>query len=246
MRMKAVIRYDGTHFSGYQIQPNVRTVQEELEKVLQKIHKGQFVRVHASGRTDQGVHAMGQVIHFDTDLSIPTEKWEQALNTMLPADIEVLQVSNVYDHFHARYDVKEKEYRYIIVQGKRRDLFRRHYVYCTPHQLDVKAMQEACHILEGTHDFSSFCGSNNNQQDDKVRTITEAWIDRDEDEFIFRVRGTGFLYNMVRIIVGTLLEIGRGERLPEELETILQVKNRIYAGDTAPAQGLYLWEVFYE
>ncbi|GAE93718.1 tRNA pseudouridine synthase A [Gracilibacillus boraciitolerans JCM 21714] len=160
MRLKATISYDGTNFAGYQIQPNARTVQGKLENVLTKMHKGQPVRVIASGRTDQGVHAVGQVIHFDTNLEIPVENWKKALNTMLPEDIEVLHITRVADHFHARFDVKNKEYRYILLHTEKKDIFQRHYSYFIKEQLNLDAMKKASSCFLGTHDFTSFCGSN--------------------------------------------------------------------------------------
>ncbi|MDX8047340.1 tRNA pseudouridine(38-40) synthase TruA [Gracilibacillus sp. S3-1-1] len=246
MRLRAIIRYDGTAFSGYQIQPNGRTVQEEIEKVLTKMHKGKPVRITASGRTDQGVHAVGQVIHFDTDLEIPNPNWVRALNTMLPADIEVVAVKEVPDDFHARFDVSEKEYRYYIMNGASRDIFRRHYVYHVPNQLNVQEMHEASQYFMGRHDFTSFCSANSNVKGDKIRTITDIGVEQQNEDIIIRVRGTGFLYNMVRIIVGTLIDVGTGKRATNEVSEIIAATDRATAGKTAPPQGLYLWEVDYE
>lgn len=246
MRLKAIIRYDGTAFSGYQIQPNGRTVQGEIEKVLIKMHKGKSVRVTASGRTDQGVHAMGQVIHFDTDLKIPNESWLRALNTMLPDDVEVVSITNVSSDFHARYDVREKEYRYYILNTSEKDLFRRHYTHFVKEKLNVNTMHDASQLFLGSHDFSSFCAANSNVKGDKVRTITDIAVEQTGKNIIIRVRGTGFLYNMVRIIVGTLIDIGSGNRNPEEIKKIIAAEDRTKAGKTAPPQGLYLWEVSYD
>ncbi|GAB2567947.1 tRNA pseudouridine(38-40) synthase TruA [Gracilibacillus alcaliphilus] len=245
MRWKAKIRYDGTQFSGYQIQPNTRTIQGELEAVLSKMHKGRSIRVTASGRTDQGVHAIGQVIHFDTDLNIPAPNWVKALNTMLPDDIEVADMMQVSESFHARFDVAEKEYHYVIGTGEY-NLFQRHYRHFIEDRLDVKAMQTASQFLLGTHDFSSFCAANHTLKGDKVRTITAVKVEPQADQLIIAVRGTGFLYNMVRIIAGTLIEVGLGQREPEQLQKIIAAENRSAAGKTAPAQGLYLWAVKYK
>jgi tRNA pseudouridine38-40 synthase len=246
MRLKAIIRYDGTLFSGYQVQPNGRTVQGVIEKVLTKMHKGDHVRVTASGRTDQGVHAVGQVIHFDTELKIPSENWLRALNTMLPDDVEVVSITEVPDDFHARYDVSEKEYRYYILNAEEKNLFRRHYTHFVEGELDLGAMYEASQHFLGSHDFSSFCAANSNIKGDKVRTITDITVNQEEKDIIVRVRGTGFLYNMVRIIVGTLIDIGLGKREPEEISEIIAAQDRSKAGKTAPPQGLYLWEVSYD
>ncbi|MBB6178030.1 tRNA pseudouridine38-40 synthase [Anoxybacillus tengchongensis] len=243
-RMKCIIAYDGTHFAGYQIQQQKRTVQGELERALSTIHKGQFVRVYASGRTDATVHAYGQVIHFDTPLAIPDERWSKALNVLLPDDIIVKEAIEVSPSFHARFSVKTKEYRYRVWTGEK-NVFLRHYVYHYPHQLDVTNMNEALHYLIGTHDFTSFCSAKT-EIEDKVRTIYEAEVIPQDKELIFRLVGNGFLYNMVRIIVGTVLEVGRGKRRAEEIKAILEQKNRNAAGKTAPGHGLYLWHVSYD
>lgn len=243
-RIKCTIAYDGTHFAGYQIQQQKRTVQGELEHALSIIHKGQFVRVYASGRTDATVHAYGQVIHFDTSLAIPDEKWPKALNALLPDDVIVKEASEVPSSFHARFSVKKKEYRYRVWIGEK-NVFLRHYVYYYPYKLHVTAMNEALRYVIGTHDFTSFCSAKT-EIDDKVRTIYEAEVIQEGEELIFRLVGNGFLYNMVRIIVGTVLEVGRGERRAEEMKTILQQKNRSAAGKTAPGHGLYLWHVSYD
>ncbi|MFC4404978.1 tRNA pseudouridine(38-40) synthase TruA [Gracilibacillus xinjiangensis] len=246
LRMKLIISYDGTRFSGYQIQPNGRTVQGAIEKVLQKMHKGEPIRVTASGRTDQGVHAVGQVLHFDTTLEIPVDGWKRALNTMLPEDIEVWHAEKVSDDFHARFDVKEKEYRYFIWNAVSRDIFKRNYQHHVDQKLNIEAMKIACNYLTGRHDFTSFCAANSNVKGDKIREIHHASIDREGEQLIFQVRGNGFLYNMVRIIAGTLIEIGMGKREPEEMKQIIASKDRANAGHTAPAQGLYLWKVYYK
>lgn len=245
MRLKAVIRYDGVHFSGYQVQPNKRTVQAEIEKVLFKMHKNKPVRITASGRTDQGVHAVGQVIHFDTDLSIPIASWKRALNTMLPDDIYVNYVEEVSDQFHARFDVKEKEYRYFLHHGSDKDIFRRNYEYHSNKRLDVENMNKAAEQFVGTHDFTAFCAANSNVKGDKIRTVTHTAFIEDGDKLIFSIKGTGFLYNMVRIIVGTLVEVGLHKRSAEEIGEILTSKDRSKAGKTMPPQGLYLWKVVY-
>ncbi|SFM41792.1 tRNA pseudouridine38-40 synthase [Gracilibacillus orientalis] len=245
MRLKAIIRYDGTFFSGYQVQPKGRTVQGVIEKVLTKMHKGNHVRVTGSGRTDKGVHALGQVIHFDTELEIPPENWLRALNTMLPDDLEFVSITDVPDDFHVRYDVSEKEYRYYILNSKEKDLFRRHYTHFVKGDLDLGAMSKASQHFLGSHDFTSFCSANNDVKADKVRTITDIAIEQEEENIILRVKGTGFLYNMVRIIVGTLIDIGLGNREPEEIIEIIAARDRSKASKTAPPQGLYLWEVSY-
>lgn len=243
-RYKCTISYDGSQFSGYQIQPHKRTVQGELENALSKLHKGEYVKVSASGRTDTGVHAKGQMIHFDSALAIPVSKWEKALNSLLPDDIAVLRTEKAADGFHARFDALGKEYRYYVHLSAKRDPFRRNYAYQFPYPLDYVAMKEALKFFIGTHDFTSFCSAKT-EIDDKERTIEEIEFYEEEDNLVFRFVGNGFLYNMVRILVGTLLEVGSGDRSPYSIPGLIEKKDRKLAGKTAPAHGLYLWKVFY-
>lgn len=243
-RYKCVIAYVGTAFSGYQIQPNKRTVQSEIEAVLEKIHKGEHVRIFASGRTDAGVHAKGQVIHFDSPLKIPTEKWTIALNALLPDDISVMKTDEVPNDFHARFEVVAKEYRYYIHLSQIRDPFQHHFAYQFKYPLDIDKMVSATKHLLGTHDFTSFCSAKT-EVEDRVRTIHKIELVEENGMLVFRFVGNGFLYNMVRILVGTLLEVGACERDAASIPLILASKNRTKAGKTAPAHGLFLWEVFY-
>lgn len=244
-RYKCIISYDGSGFSGYQVQPNKRTVQSVLEAVLTKMHKGETVRVSGSGRTDAGVHAKGQVIHFDSPLIIPVDKWEKALNSLLPEDISVLSVVSVDESFHARFQALGKEYRYVLHLSSKRDPFQRKFAYQYPYRLNIQAMEQASKFFLGTHDFTSFCAAKT-EVEDKVRTIESIDFTREDELLTIRFVGNGFLYNMVRILVGTLLEVGSGERSPEDIPIILAHKDRRVSGKTAPAHGLYLWEVFYE
>ncbi len=216
VRYKAIIAYDGTNFNGFQKQPNGRTVQEEVEKTLQKMANGKEITVFGSGRTDAGVHAIGQVIHFDYPEERPLERMRFALDTQSPEDIAVRQVEIVSEEFHARYLVKEKTYQFRVDIGKPRSPFRRHYASYYPYPLDLGKIQRALPDLLGTHDFTSFCASGSSIED-KVRTIYEAKMEVNEtkDELLFTFRGNGFLYKMIRILVGTLLKIGNG-RLPED------------------------------
>ncbi|MCF6139441.1 tRNA pseudouridine(38-40) synthase TruA [Alkalihalobacillus berkeleyi] len=243
--MSGIISYDGTNFSGYQVQPDQRTVQGNLEKVLQRMHKGEFVKVIASGRTDTGVHAVGQVFHFDTPLSIAPDGWKRALNTLLPDDIRLLSIDEVASSFHARYDVSAKEYQYRVLRADEEDVFRRNFTFHYPFALDIDQMRRAANYLIGEHDFTSFCSART-EVVDKTRTIYKLDISESGEELIFSIKGTGFLYNMVRIIVGTLLEIGNGRRSPEDIPDMLLAKDRDVTGKTAPGHGLYLWEVSYE
>lgn len=243
-KWKLEVSYDGSNFAGYQIQPNKRTVQEEIEKVLTRMHKGEYTKVIASGRTDARVHAVGQVIHFTSQLNISEFAWKKALNSQLPDDIFAVKCEKVEEDFHARYGAKEKEYRYVLYTGEDFPPFYRNYKMHVPYKLNVEAMKEALHFLEGTHDFSSFCAANTSVVD-KVRTIFEAELLVEENEVIIRLKGNGFLYNMVRIIVGTLIEIGLEKKKSVDMKTIIEAKNRAVAGKTAPPEGLYLWRVDY-
>ena len=245
IRYKCTIAYDGTQFAGYQIQPEKRTVQLELEKVLKTMHKGKDIKVAASGRTDAGVHAKGQVIHFDSPLDLPPERWIKALGTMLPADISVVNLERTSHDFHARYNAIRKEYRYYISLTETRDPFMRNYAYHYPYKLDLNLMESAAEYLKGTHDFTSFCSAKT-EVVDRVRTVELIDFLKEEHQLVIRFVGNGFLYNMVRILVGTLLEVGIGKRSPADMKEILTALDRTKAGRTAPGHGLYLWKVDYE
>lgn len=244
-RMKFTIAYDGNGFSGFQVQPKERTVQGELERALSKVHKGQQVSVYGSGRTDANVHAVGQVIHFDTSLFLPSDRWIRALRTYLPDDIAIKKVEEVSGDFHARFSAIQKEYRYRVLLGEHHDVFRRAYTHHYRFPVSIEKMREAATYLVGTHDFTSFC-SNKANVDNKTRTIYTIELLEESDELIFRFVGNSFLYNMVRILVGTILEVGRNKKNPTDILTILEARNRSTAGKTAPGHGLYLWEVLYD
>ncbi|MFD1039126.1 tRNA pseudouridine(38-40) synthase TruA [Virgibacillus byunsanensis] len=245
-RLKCIISYDGSLFSGFQIQPKKRTVQGEMEKALTKMHKGTPIRIQASGRTDTGVHSKGQTVHFDSAYDIPTTNWKQALNTLLPGDLYVWEVGIVSDTFHARYDVVEKEYRYYIWNEKEIDVFKRNYAYQFPYTLNVTAMQEACRYLEGEHDFTTFSSAKATTKGSKKRTLYQAVCEQNGNEIVFIFRGSGFLYNMVRIIVGVMLDIGQERRKPSDIVELLAKKDRQMVGETVPPQGLYLVAVKYK
>lgn len=244
-RLKAIISYDGTQFSGYQVQPGERTVQAELERVLAIMHKGEKIKVTASGRTDARVHATGQTLHFDSPLAIPVDKYMKALNVQLPRDIRVMSIEEVAADFHARYSVTGKRYRYIWTCETVQSPFRRHYTVETNGvKPNVEAMQEAAKAIIGTHDFSCFCAANTSVKD-KVRTVSTLRFEWYGKELHMVIEGNGFLYNMVRIIAGTLWEVGIGRRDIENVELVVKSMNRDQAGKTAPPQGLYLEKVFY-
>lgn len=244
-RLKATISYDGTLFAGYQVQPGKRTVQLEIESVLAKMHKGDKVKITASGRTDARVHATGQVIHFDTPLEIAVDRYKKALNVQLPRDIRVLEVEEAAPDFHARYSVSGKRYRYIWNCEQQQSPFRRYYTVETNGiKPNVENMKTAAQYIIGTHDFSAFCAANTSVVD-KVRTVHALDFTWHEEELHMTIEGNGFLYNMVRIIAGTLWEVGIGKREAGELQGIVASQNRGEAGKTAPAHGLYLERVFY-
>lgn len=237
--------YDGTNFSGFQIQPRKRTIHGEIEKALKKIHKGENVRIQASGRTDKGVHAKGQTFQFESTFNIPETNWKQALNTLLPDDLYIHEVKKVPSTFHVRYDVLEKEYRYYIWNEKGHDVFKRNHAYQFPYALDISNMQKACLFLEGEHDFTTFSSAKATIRGSKVRTLTQVTCKSHGSEIEFIFRGNGFLYNMVRIIIGCLLDVGQGHLQPTDIPKLLLEKNRQLLGETVPPQGLYLWEVTY-
>ena len=224
---KITIQYDGTRYKGWQGQNSTdQTIQGKIEAVLGQM-AGHAVEVIGSGRTDAGVHAKGQVANFHVEEHFTEGKILSYLNHYLPDDIAVIAVEQVDERFHSRYAAKKKTYRYHIHMGEIPDVFERKYEYQYEKILDVERMKEAASYLIGTHDFASFCGN---------KKMKNLWID---------YRGNGFLQNMVRILTGTLIEVGDGRRSPEEMPQILESKNRENAGYTAPACGLMLMEVHY-
>ncbi|WP_082967187.1 tRNA pseudouridine(38-40) synthase TruA [Paenibacillus oryzae] len=239
----AKVSYDGTHFNGFQSQPYGRTVQVEIEKAIQHL-TGESIIITASGRTDAGVHAMGQVFNFHTDSSIPTERWAIALNTRLPRDIVILEVWDVPDGFHARRSAKRKTYRYSIDSGKFPDVFQRAYRFHHPTPLNIDDMKEGLRYIIGRHDFTSYT-SIRSTKPHHIRTIYEAELEQEGQAIHMTITGNGFLYNMVRVIMGTLLQIGEGKRKPEEMGAILEGRSRALAGPTAMPHGLMLVEVEY-
>ena len=245
--MKAILAYDGSEFLGYQSQPKGRTVQQVVDRALVKMHKGDE-RIHsvASGRTDAGVHALGQVIHFDTPFTIPNDRWVVALNTLLPKDVRVLHVEQVPADFHARYDATGKTYLYKWSLARVHSPFERHQSVHLDRLLpDIEKMQQATDCFVGTHDFTSFCSSKT-ATDNRVRTVRHLSVERVGEEIHMTIEGDGFLYNQVRTIAGMLLAIGRGWNKREEIPEIFAAKDRKKAGKTAPAHGVYLMNVTYE
>lgn len=246
------IAYDGSCFSGWQRQPDKRTVQGTLEEAL-KVFTGEEVKLNGTSRTDAGVHALMQCASFKGDFAIPAEGLMRAVNNLLAGgmnkknpvgDCEILSITEMPMDFHARFDCKGKTYRYVIYSG-RKDIFRRNYAYWVPDLPDAGKMREAAEYLKGTHDFAAFQSSGGNERETTVRTISDVDIIEKDDEIRIEITGDGFLYNMVRIITGTLTEIGTGRKEPEEMKTIIESLDRSKAGHTAPAEGLYLKEIYF-
>lgn len=242
---KITLAYDGTRYSGWQKQGNTgNTIQGKLEKVLSAMF-GTAVEVQGSGRTDAGVHAAAQVANFKMDTKASTAEVCRYLRSYLPQDIGILSVEEVDARFHARISAKQKTYRYRIWNSDVPNVFERKYLYLCPEPLDTAAMEACVPYFLGTHDFRAFC-SNPDLKKSSVRTIYEMRLERLGPELRLTVTGSGFLYNMVRLIAGTLLEVGRGHLRPEEIPEILERQDRRRAGPMAPACGLCMMEVAYE
>lgn len=245
-RIKCTLAYDGSGFYGFQIQPDQRTVAGELEKALAKMHKGELVRVHGSGRTDTGVHAKGQVIHFDTPLSIDAPNWKRALNTLLPDDMRIKQAEEAEDGFHARFKATAKEYHYLVRNAPEPDVFSRKYMYHFSGSLDLDKISEACRLLEGAHDFTTFSSVKASVKGSRVRTLYRVNCEKEEMNLRFEFYGDGFLYNMVRILAGFLLDVGQGKWKPADIPGLFAAKDRSKIGKTIGPEGLYLMRVDYE
>ncbi|MCL6476863.1 MAG: tRNA pseudouridine(38-40) synthase TruA [Peptococcaceae bacterium] len=244
--IKLTIAYDGTDYHGFQEQKRtgLPTVQEELEKCLSSL-AGRRVQVIGAGRTDAGVHARGQVVNFDAGgWDIPTDRITLALNGVLPKDIVALDAGDVPDGFHARFSAKSKEYRYSVHNSRTPDPFLRRYSYFYPCHLDTGAMAAAAEYLRGRHDFAAF-NAGGTPVKSTVRTLYDIRVVRSGEMIDLILLGDGFLHHMVRIITGTILEVGRKKYPPEEILEILASGDRTRAGPTAPPQGLCLMKVFY-
>lgn len=245
--IRITLEYDGSRYAGWQKQGNTEnTIQGKLEAVLLKM-AGEEVEVHGSGRTDAGVHAKGQVANFHVDAKIcpDGETAKEYLNRYLPEDIRVLEADPAPERFHSRLSASSKTYGYYVETGDKKNVFERKYVYGFGKKLDLEAMRRAAGFLIGEHDFKSFC-ANRRMKKSTVRRIDEIKIVEHGTKIELLYTGNGFLYNMVRILTGTLLEIGSGMRKPEEMKVILEAKNRDMAGRTAPPEGLFLLHVAYE
>jgi tRNA pseudouridine38-40 synthase len=241
--IKLTLEYDGTAYHGWQVQPELPTIQAALEETVKRI-SGEEVRVIGAGRTDAGVHALGQVANFRTSKGLALDTWRRALNGLLPPDIVVRRVEPASDEFDARRSATQKTYRYSIWNAPFPSALERHCVLHVPDPLDVASMAAGAASLIGEHDFSAFRAADDSPPR-PVRRVLEARFAPEANRLHFVITGNGFLKHMIRIIVGTLIEVGRGKLSPEDLEQILHSKDRQRAGRTAPPHGLCLMEVMY-
>ena len=232
------VAYDGTDFVGWQIQNEGRTVEGELNKAINAL-TGETIEVIGASRTDSGVHAKGNVAVFDTESTVPADRFMYALNSLLPEDVSVVESKEVADDFHPRHCTSIKTYEYRIFVSRINDPLKRRYAYRFPTDLDVNRMDEAAKYLIGEHDFKSFCCVRT-QAETTVRKLYSADVFHDGDDIVIRVSGAGFLYNMVRIIVGSLMEVGSGKKEPIFIKEALEGTDRTLAGPTAEPQGLTL------
>lgn len=238
------LEYDGTRYNGWQVQGNTeRTLQGKLEELLKKLF-GRYIEIHASGRTDAGVHAKGQVANFKVETGLSAEEIMDEMNKYLPSDVAVSSAWEADLKFHSRLSAKSKIYEYRILLGKP-DVFKRRYSYFHPERLDIDAMKKAAEYFIGSHDFKAFC-DNKRMKKSSVREIYSLEIREEGGEAVISVRGSGFLYHMVRLISGTLIEVGEGRRKPESIKAVIESMDRAEAGFLAPPEGLFLMEVFYE
>ena len=248
--LKMILSYDGAEFSGWQVQPDAATVQGTLASAIGRI-TGEKVLPQGSGRTDAGVHALAQVVTFVTESSVPTENFQKALNDILPASVRVMQVAEAPPDFHARHSARAKTYRYRIYRGAICPPFLARYVWHYPYPLNERAMAEAAGLVVGEKDFTSFAAvdaerGREGEPASNVRTIFSSTWQRCGEEFVYTVRGSGFLHHMVRNLVGTFILVGKATLGVQDITRILEARNRSAAGATAPACGLYLVEVEYE
>lgn len=246
--LKLILAYDGSEFAGWQVQPDAATIQGTLASALARI-TGETILPQGSGRTDAGVHALAQVATFATDSSVPTANFTKALNDILPSSVRVLEVEEAVANFHARQSARNKTYRYRIFRAAICPPFLARYVWHYPYPLNEEPMIRAARYVEGEHDFTSFAAVDPERGRERpvsnVRQIFSSNWERQEDEFVYTVTGSGFLHHMVRNLVGTFILVGKRTLQPEDMTRILQTRNRSAAGATAPASGLYLVKVEY-
>ncbi len=241
--IKLTIEYQGKDFNGWQKQPNKLNIQGEIERAIGSI-TGEEIDLIGSGRTDAGVHSLGQVANFKTNSTLPIEKFALAINSRLKKSIVIKHAEEVEEQFHSRYSVHSKKYRYVINNSPTGTAIYRELEYQFPLPLNIEKMQQAAKYLEGEHDFSAFKASGTSSKN-SVRKIFKAEVGKQDERVYIELTGSGFLYNMVRIIAGTLLDVGTGKIQPEEIPEIIKSKDRKKAGKTLPAVGLYLVEVTY-
>jgi tRNA pseudouridine38-40 synthase len=245
--IKLVLSYDGSDFSGWQVQPSAATIQGTLASAIGRV-TGEKVLPQGSGRTDTAVHALAQVVTFATESPIPTENLGKALNDILPASIRVLETVEAPAHFHARKSARAKTYRYRMHRGAICPPFLARYVWHHPYPLNESAMKQAAALVVGEHDFTSFAAvdpERGEEETSNLRTVFCSSWERQQDELMYTVRGNGFLHHMVRNLVGTFVLVGKGTLEPSDVTRILEARNRSSAGATAPANGLYLVSVEY-
>lgn len=243
-RHRMTVAYDGTSYAGWQVQPGRPTVQGELERALKRV-SGEDIKAHGSGRTDRGVHAAGQVAHFDMEKRIDPRDIMRALNAVLPPDIRVTDVRRAPGDFHARRGASGKEYRYFIWNGAALPPWRRNFYAHERRELDVELMNEACRMLAGRRDFSAFAANPNRRVESAVRTLYRLDARRKGREVAIIAEGDGFLYKMVRSLAGFLIRVGAGDLRPSDAERILKSGMRTAEVPTADARGLFLWRVKY-
>lgn len=242
--IKLTIEYDGKDFNGWQKQPNKLNIQGTIEQAISRI-TGEEIKLDASGRTDAGVHSLGQVANFKTNSNLPIEKFPLAINANLKQSVRIIAAEEVDERFHSRLTCKQKTYRYVINNSLYGTAIYRNLEYHVPQKLDVKKMQAAAKYFEGEHDFRAFKASGTSSKS-SVRKIYNAEVYKEGDKIYIELTGNGFLYNMVRIISGTLVEVGMGKIMPEDILKIISDGKRENAGKTLPAYGLYLVKVEYE
>ena len=241
--IKLIIEYNGRNFNGWQKQPNKLNIQGELEKVIGEI-TGEEIDLIASGRTDAGVHSFGQTANFKTNSKLDIEKFPIAINSKIKKSIVVKSAEEVDERFHSRFSVKSKKYRYVINNSKYGTAIYREFEFMIPQKLNVEDMKKAAKYFEGEHDFKGFKASGTSSKS-SVRTIYKAEVIEDGERINIELTGNGFLYNMVRIIAGTLVDVGLGKIDPDKIPEIIESKDRKNAGKTLPPHGLYLVEVTY-
>ena len=241
--IKLTIEYDGKDFNGWQKQPNKLNIQGTIEQAIKSI-TGEDVELNASGRTDAGVHALGQVANFKTNSQISIDKMAIAINSRLKKSIVIKKAEEVDERFHSRLSCKRKTYRYVINNSPEGTAIYRYLETHIPQKLDVQKMQEAIKYFVGEHDFKAFKASGTSSKN-SVRTIYDAKIEQKDDRIFIELTGNGFLYNMVRIIAGTLVDVGLGKIEPERIKEIIELGKREFAGKTLPPNGLYLLKVVY-